>query len=129
VLVAGFVILALAAAPAQASNNYLPMRNAALVAKSYQHYLRCLSVMGCEPGQTPTFRVACRALSRYVVRCVGSVLTNARQHPWKPYWAEIRKLGRWKAEVRRVDDTGPHHPEVWNLHHSGLRAGINMAAW
>jgi hypothetical protein len=129
--VKGIALVAVAAlvliGTASARNHYLPMHNAPLVAKTYEHYLRCLSVRGCQPGQTPTFEVRCKAPSAYVVRCVGRASSNNPDpaHRWTPYSVELRKLGPWRLE-RRIGIT---KPIIENLHHPGIRAGINMRAW
>lgn len=69
--------------------HYLPMRNPALVAKSYQHDLN-----------NNGFKERCWALGRYVVTCRGLTLTNDPLQPWHPWATQIRKVSRTAAERR-----------------------------
>jgi len=83
-------VLALGATPvAYGGPHYLPMRNAALVAKTYQRYLN-----------HHDFKERCRTLSRYVVRCRGLTLTNDPNQPWHRWSTEVRKVTRRTAERR-----------------------------
>jgi hypothetical protein len=83
-------LAALAMIPvAYASRHYLPMRNAKLVAKTYQHYLN-----------RHGFKQRCWALGTYVVSCRGVTLTNDPAQPWHPWSTQVRKIGRTGAERR-----------------------------
>jgi hypothetical protein len=83
-------LAALAVIPgAQAGRHYLPMRNAALVAKTYQHYLN-----------NHGFKERCWRLGTYVVSCRGLTLTNDPAQPWHPWSTQIRKISRTGAERR-----------------------------
>jgi hypothetical protein len=83
-------LAALAVIPgAQARRHYLPMRNAALVAKTYQHYLN-----------NHGFKERCWRLGTYVVSCRGLTLTNDPAQPWHPWSTQIRKISRTGAERR-----------------------------
>jgi hypothetical protein len=65
------------------------MRNAALVAKTYQHYLN-----------NHGFKERCWRLGTYVVSCRGLTLTNDPAQPWHPWSTQIRKISRTGAERR-----------------------------
>jgi hypothetical protein len=71
------------------AGHFLPMRDPALVAKSYQHDLN-----------TNDFKQRCWALGRYVVTCRGLTLTNEATHPWHRWSTQIRKLSSTAAERR-----------------------------
>jgi hypothetical protein len=77
------------ASVAQATPHYLPMRNPALVAKTYQHYLN-----------NNGFKERRWTLGRYVVSCSGRTLTNDPAQPWHPWSTQIRKVSRTGAERR-----------------------------
>ncbi len=81
---------------ASAGAHYLAMRNPALVAKSYQHYLN-----------SHGFRERCWANGRYLVSCRGRTLTNDPAQPWHPWSTQIRKLSRSTAERRIWMDGQP----------------------
>lgn len=95
VLVASGLALSFAGT-ATANWVYLPMSNATLVAKTYQHYMN-------HHG----FKERCRALSVYVVRCRGLTLTNDPRQPWHRWNTQIRKVSRTTAERRIWMDGKP----------------------
>jgi len=74
---------------ASAARQYLPMKKAALVAKTYQVYLN-------KHG----FKQRCCPLGTYVVTCRGRTLTNDPAQPWHPWSTQIRKVSRTGAERR-----------------------------
>jgi hypothetical protein len=65
------------------------MRNAALVARSYQHYLN-----------NHGFRERCWRPGTYLVSCRGLTLTNDPAQPWHAWSTQIRKISRTGAERR-----------------------------
>jgi hypothetical protein len=66
---------------AQAKVRYVPMRDAAAVARSYQAYLN-----------RSGFSHRCKAVSALMVRCWGMTDTNDPNQRWHPWSTEIRKV-------------------------------------
>lgn len=89
VVLASLLAIAVPSARAQATVRYLPMRNAALVARTYQHYLN-----------TNGFKQRCHAVNAYLVRCAGLTTTNDPDQQWHPWRTEIRKVAPRVAERR-----------------------------
>jgi hypothetical protein len=65
----------------QAKVRYVPMRDAAAVARSYQAYLN-----------RSGFSQRCKAVSALMVRCWGMTATSDPNQRWHPWSTEIRKV-------------------------------------
>jgi hypothetical protein len=92
------VLAAVAAGGAEAGVKYVPMKDAAAVARSYQASLN-----------RSGFRQRCKAVSPLLVRCSGMTATNdpnQQGHPWR---TEIRKV----AVVRNGRRIFPAERRIW----------------
>jgi hypothetical protein len=77
-----FIVAAVALSASTASAaSYVPMRNAAAVARSYQVFLN-----------RSGFSQQCKAASPLMVYCWGTADTNDPKQRWHPWSTEIRKV-------------------------------------